>query len=197
MGRTLKFNPTSLRPLSQKQQSKKARPRVWLANKLKGELVTTSDPAGRPTIHERFEKMGLTSLHLIPVGRLDFNTEGLMIYTNCGVLARNLELPSSRVEREYVVRVRGNVQESWLKSLRRGIRVGKTKYRPMEATVLKRLDKGAWLSITITEGKNREIRRIMDHMRLYVRKLIRVRYGPYELGELPPGAVFECEARDF
>ena len=120
-----------------------------------------------------------------------------MIYTNCGVLARNLELPSSRVEREYVVRVRGNVQESWLKSLRRGIRVGKTKYRPMEATVLKRLDKGAWLSITITEGKNREIRRIMDHMRLYVRKFIRVRYGPYELGELPPGAVFECEARDF
>jgi len=199
MGRTLTYNDESTKPPPQQQQQQqqqgKRKPRIWLANKLKGELVTTSDPQGRATISDRFEQMGLTSQqkHLIPVGRLDFNTEGLIIFTNCGVLARNLELPSSRIEREYVVKVRGNVQDSWLNSLRRGIRVGNTRYRPMEAAVLKRLEKGAWLSITLTEGKNREIRRIMDHMRLYVRKLIRVRYGPYALGDIPDGAVREVE----
>lgn len=164
-------------------------PKVWLAHKLRGELVTTDDPKRRPTMAERFRQMGFHEIAK-PVGRLDFNSEGLMVFTDCGDYARELELPSSRVPREYVVHVEGRVQRAWINSLRRGIRVDDVRYRPMlSADVLRDNEKGAWLALTLTEGKNREIRRIMEHMHLRVKRLIRVRYGPYELGEIPLGGV--------
>eukprot|EP00941_MAST-03F_sp_MAST-3F-sp1_P004768 g4768.t1 len=166
--------------------------KVWAMHKLKGELVTRSgsDLAGRPTLDDRLRKMGLP--FVIPIGRLDYHTEGLILHTNDGDLARFLELPQNKVPRRYLVLVKGVVQKSWLRSLMRkgGSTFGGIRYRPIDARIL-RMDgpKQTWLDVRLTEGKNREIRRVMKAMKLDVRQLIRIEYGPYKLGELPPGAV--------
>jgi 23S rRNA pseudouridine2605 synthase len=166
---------------------------VWAVHKLKGELVTRDDPAGRPTLSARLEKMGLPP-GLRPVGRLDYHTEGLLLHTNDGDLARYLELPKNAVGRRYLVLVKGAVQRSWLRSLAgpRGSVFGGVRYRPIQAQILR--TEGAnrtWLDMTLTEGKNREIRRILKCMKLEVKQLVRIAYGPYELGELAPGAAVE------
>ncbi|KAG7398891.1 hypothetical protein PHYBOEH_010109 [Phytophthora boehmeriae] len=168
--------------------------KVWMANKLKGELVTANDPQGRSTIFDRLRIMGLTQ-HMMPVGRLDFNTEGLLLFTNDGDYARQLEHPKTEVPRVYRALVRGNVAESKLLELQRGPLVDGVKYRPIKVTVQSTDKKDSWLQVKVTEGKNREVRKALAHVRLVVKRLIRVQYGPYRLADLPAGAVLEVRAK--
>ncbi|KAL3656544.1 hypothetical protein V7S43_018622 [Phytophthora oleae] len=128
--------------------------KIWMAHKMKGELVTSSDPQGRATIFDRLRVMGLTQ-HMMPVGRLDFNTEGLLLFTNDGDFARELEHPKTAVSRVYRALVRGNVAESKLQELQRGPLVDGVKYRPIKVTVQSTDKKDSWLQVKVTEGKVR------------------------------------------
>ncbi|TYZ67100.1 hypothetical protein PybrP1_002834 [[Pythium] brassicae (nom. inval.)] len=177
------------RPLAAVAQLK-----VWLAHKIPGELVTTNDPQGRPTIFDRLKVMGLTQ-HMMPVGRLDFNTEGLLLLTNDGDYARELEHPKSDVSRVYRAQVRGIVSESKIQELRRGPLVDGVKYRSIEVSVQSTDKKDSWLQVKLAEGKNREVRKALAHVRLVVKRLIRVQYGPYRLADLPKGAVLEARPK--
>uniref|UniRef100_A0AAV1VNH8 RNA-binding S4 domain-containing protein n=1 Tax=Peronospora matthiolae TaxID=2874970 RepID=A0AAV1VNH8_9STRA len=169
---------------------------MWMAHKMKGELVTDGDPQGRATIFDRLRVMGLVQ-HMMPVGRLDFNTEGLLLLTNDGDHARELEHPKTGVVRVYRALVRGNVAESKLQELQRGPIVDGVKYRPMNVTVQSTDKKDSWLQVTVTEGKNREVRKALAHVRLVVKRLIRVQYGPYRLADLPLGAVLKVRTKSF
>ncbi|KAJ0393389.1 hypothetical protein ATCC90586_012240 [Pythium insidiosum] len=168
--------------------------KVWMAHKLPGELVTVNDPQQRPTIFDRLRVMGLTQ-HMMPVGRLDFNTEGLLLFTNDGDYAQELEHPKTEVPRVYRVLVRGSVTESKLQELRRGPLVDGVKYRPIHASVQSVDKKDSWLQVRLTEGKNREVRNALGHVRLVVKRLIRVQYGPYRLADLPAGSVLEVRPK--
>ncbi|TMW57792.1 hypothetical protein Poli38472_014395 [Pythium oligandrum] len=170
------------------------RRKVWMAHKLPGELVTTNDPQGRPTIFDRLRVMGLTQ-HMMPVGRLDFNTEGLLLFTNDGEYARELEHPKTEVMRVYRVLVRGSVTPSKLDELRRGPIVDGIKYRSIHATVQSTDKKDSWLQVRLAEGKNREVRKALAHVRVIVKRLIRVQYGPYRLADLPSGSVLEVRPK--
>ncbi|CAI5724795.1 hypothetical protein KXD40_003444 [Peronospora effusa] len=168
--------------------------KIWMAHKLKGELVTNSDPLGRATIFDRLRVMGLTQ-HMMPVGRLDFNTEGLLLFTNDGDYARKLEHPKTEITRVYRALVRGNVADSKLQELQRGPLVDGVKYRPIKVVVQSTDKKDSWLQVKVTEGKNREIRKALAHVRLVVKRLIRVGFGPYRLADLPSGAVLEVRVK--
>lgn len=176
--------------------SKTQKVKVWMAHKMKGELVTTNDPRGRATIFDRLRVMGLTQ-HMMPIGRLDFNTAGLLLFTNDGDYARGLEHPTTGVSRVYRALVRGNVSESKLLELQRGPLVDGVKYRPIQVTVQSTKKKDSWLQVKIAEGKNREVRKALAHVRLVVKELMRVQYGPYRLADLPSGAVLEVRAKSF
>lgn len=166
--------------------------RLWRYHKPTGLMTTHSDPEGRPTV---FEKMPSDMPRVISVGRLDFNSEGLLLMTNNGELARALELPERGWTRRYRVRVHGAVDEEALRKLKRGIKVGDVKYGPIQAKLDQVQGSNAWLTVTLTEGKNREIRRVMEHIGLQVTRLIRIAYGPFQLGKLERGRVEEVPRR--
>jgi len=167
--------------------------RLWLYHKPRGLVTTARDPQGRPTV---FEKLPKHLPRVISIGRLDRDSEGLLLLTNDGALARRLELPSSGWPRTYRVRVRGCPDAAALARLKQGITVRGIHYGPIEA----RLDESSatraraansWLTVTLREGKNREIRRVFQHLGHSVSRLIRIAFGPFELGALPPAAVQE------
>jgi 23S rRNA pseudouridine2605 synthase len=168
------------------------RPRLFRYHKPAGLVTTARDPRGRPTI---FERLPPELPRLISVGRLDITSEGLLLLTNDGELARHLELPATGWLRRYRVRAFGKVEESALKSLARGVTVDGVAYGPIEAA----LDKtpstdgraNLWLTVALREGKNREVRKVLEHLGLTVNRLIRVAYGPFQLGELARGQVEE------
>ena len=168
------------------------RTRLFLYHKPRGLMTTHADPEGRPTVFDNLPE-GLP--RLISIGRLDFNTEGLLLLTNDGGLARVLELPDTGWLRRYRVRAHGEVTQGQLDELKKGIEVDGVKYGPIDA-VLER-DQGAnvWLVFAIREGKNREVRNVMAHLGLEVNRLIRVSYGPFQLGELAEGEVEEVKTR--
>src|SRR4051795_7421106 len=168
------------------------RTRLFLYHKPRGLMTTHDDPEGRPTVFDNLPE-GLP--RLISIGRLDFNTEGLLLLTNDGGLARGLELPDTGWLRRYRVRAHGEVTQEQLDALKKGVDVDGVKYGPIEA-VLER-DQGAnvWLVFAIREGKNREVRNVMAHLGLEVNRLIRVSYGPFQLGELAEGQVEEVKTR--
>lgn len=168
--------------------------RVWRYHKKAGLLTTTSDPQGRPTI---FEKLPPELPRVVTVGRLDFNTEGLLLLTNDGGLARHLELPANAWLRHYRVRVHGRIDARKLKALENGVTIEGVKYDSVKVEVETEKTEGAnqWLAITIKEGKNREVRKIMEHVGLTVTRLIRVSFGPFQLGKLPRGAIEEVPRR--
>lgn len=232
--------------------------RIWLANKLKGELITEDDPVGRPSMLQRLTRGGVGKpkksktksgnnaqpLHLKPIGRLDMMTEGLMIFTNDGQYARQLELPTNKLWRTYRARVHGRLTEGKLRAMRKGLTVrvndnnnmfggngnkGKNgggggedkkasgevvntgrlmKYKGIKVSIeRKNLSHGrgrgggggtnTWLRITCTEGKNRQLRRILDALGLDVTRLIRVSYGDYDLNTIPPGMAVEVPCKGF
>jgi 23S rRNA pseudouridine2605 synthase len=166
------------------------RTRLFLYHKPRGLVTTHADPQGRPTI---FRALPKSLPRLISVGRLDINTEGLLLLTNDGSLARVLELPATGWLRRYRVRALGRVTQDRLDAMRAGITVEGVRYGPIEATLDREQGANVWLTLGIREGKNREVRKVLETLRLKVNRLIRVAYGPFQLGELKEGAVKEIE----
>ncbi len=164
------------------------RPRLFRLHKLRGRITTARDPEGRPTI---FDDLPKRLPRLVTVGRLDFNTEGLLLLTNDGELAHMLELPETGWMRRYRVRAFGRVDELALARLAHGLSIEGINYGPVEATLDSRTGDNSWLSIGIREGKNREVRKILTYLGLTVNRLIRVAFGPFQLGNLAPGTVRE------
>jgi 23S rRNA pseudouridine2605 synthase len=175
-----------------KELPARERTRLFLYHKPRGLLTTRVDPQGRPTIFERLPN-GLP--RLISVGRLDFNTEGLLLLTNDGELARILELPPTGWLRRYRVRVHGSVTQAKLDELRGGVDIDGIHYGNVEATLDRVQGSNLWLTFAIREGKNREVRILLGHLGLTVARLIRVSFGPFQLGELGEGAVEEVPTR--
>jgi 23S rRNA pseudouridine2605 synthase len=166
----------------------RARTRLFLYHKPRGLITTHSDPKGRPTIFARLPK---DLPRLISVGRLDFNTEGLLLLTNDGALARVLELPATGWLRRYRVRAHGSVTQQQLDSLRQGVSVDGIHYGAIDATLERVQGSNLWLTFAIREGKNREVRNVLGQLGLTVTRLIRVSFGPFQLGELPEGGIEE------
>lgn len=168
------------------------RTRLWRYHKPAGLVTTHRDPEGRPTV---FDKLRSQLPRVISIGRLDLTSEGLLLLTNDGGLARRLELPATGWVRRYRVRVNGHPDPQALASLTRGVTIDSIRYGPIEADLDARKGDNAWLTVSLKEGRNREVRRIMAHLGLPVSRLIRVAYGPFQLGTLPRGGVEEVPAR--
>ena len=168
------------------------RTRLFLYHKPRGLITTHSDPQGRPTI---FARLPNHLPRLISVGRLDFNTEGLLLLTNDGALARELELPATGWLRRYRVRAHGTVTQPQLDALRKGITISGIHYGPIDATVDRGQGSNMWLTFAIREGKNREVRNVLGHLGLTVTRLIRVSFGPFQLNELAEGDIEEVRTR--
>ena len=168
------------------------RTRLWRYHKPDGLVTTHRDPEGRPTV---FEKLPPTLPRVVSVGRLDLMSEGLLLLTNDGALARRLELPSNGWIRRYRVRVFGAPEPAALAALAKGISIEGVRYGPIEAGLDARKGDNAWLTLGLREGRNREVRRVMAHLGLKVSRLIRVSYGPFQLGNLERGAVDEVPAK--
>ncbi|MGE4279310.1 MAG: pseudouridine synthase [Magnetospirillum sp.] len=166
--------------------------RVWRYHKPAGLVTTHRDPQGRPTV---FEKLPESMPRVISVGRLDLNSEGLLLLTNDGELARSLELPAAGWVRRYRVRVHGQIDPETLVPLEKGVVIDGVKYGSIKAILDRQQGSNAWLTISLKEGKNREIRRVMEHLGWPVSRLIRVSYGPFQLGSLPEGGVEEVPAK--
>lgn len=170
----------------------KEKTRLFLYHKPAGLVTTQRDEKGRPTV---FEKMPKELPRVVSVGRLDINTEGLLLLTNDGELARHLELPATGWVRHYRVRAHGLVSQERLDKLKNGMTWNGVKYGPIEATLEKQQGSNAWINISLKEGKNREVRNIMESLDMPVSRLIRTSYGPFQLGKLPAGAVLEIKEK--
>lgn len=168
------------------------RTRLWRYHKPAGLVTTHKDPEGRPTV---FDKLPEGMPRVISVGRLDLNSEGLLLLTNDGELARRLELPSNAWVRRYRVRVHGEIREDALENLAKGITVDGIAYGSIVATLDRQQGANAWLTVSLQEGKNREIRRVMEFLGWPVTRLIRVAYGPFQLGTLPEGGAEEVPGK--
>jgi 23S rRNA pseudouridine2605 synthase len=175
------------RPLPQKEQS-----RLWRYHKPAGLVTSHKDPEGRRTV---FDALREQLPRVISIGRLDINTEGLLLLTNDGELARLLELPATGWVRRYRVRAYGRLDPAALERLSGGITIEGVHYGPIEAKIDKIQGDNAWLTIAIREGKNREVKKICDHLGLKVNRLIRIAFGPFQLGDLERGAIAEVPAR--
>ncbi len=166
--------------------------RLWRYHKPAGLVTTHRDPQGRPTIFERLPK---ELPRVISVGRLDLASEGLMLLTNDGALARHLELPATGWTRRYRVRVHGRVAPERLEALAAGVTVSGIRYGPVAAALDQQRGANAWLTMSLAEGRNREIRRLCEHLGLTVNRLIRLSFGPFQLGGLARGEVAAVPAR--
>lgn len=162
--------------------------RLWRFHKPPGLVTTEHDPQGRPTV---FNALPGSLPRVLSVGRLDLNSEGLLLFTNDGEVARQLELPSTGWARRYRVRVYGPVTQSKLDSLRKGVVIDGEKFGSISAEVERQTGSNAWLIVTLKEGRNREIRRVMEYLGYSVNRLIRISYGPFDLGTLARGEVVE------
>ncbi len=167
-------------------------PRLWLYHKPRGLVTSARDEKGRKTV---FDALPGTLPRVMPVGRLDLNSEGLLLLTNDGGVKRRLELPSTGWLRRYRVRAKGAPTEAMLEPLRTGLTVDGEAFQPMTVTVDRQQGANAWLTVVLREGRNREIRRAMAGVGLEVNRLIRIGYGPFRLGTLKPGEVEEVRPR--
>ena len=174
------------RPLATRVETK-----LWLYNKQRGYLVTNYDSEDRPTIFDQLKEKIET--RLISVGRLDMDSEGLLLLTNDGDLARKLELPSTGWLRKYRVRVHGYVIKKDLELLKNGITIDGIRYGKIEAKLDKQQGSNAWLTLGIREGKNREVRKIMNHLGYKVNRLIRISFGPFQIKNLSSGDIEEVK----
>ena len=173
------------------------RPRLWRYHKPTGLVTSHRDEKGRPTV---FAKMPADMPRVVSIGRLDINSEGLLLLTNDGELARALELPSTGWLRRYKGRVHGRVNSQMLEDLDKGLTVNGVHYGPIKATLINsreasKTGANAWLTISLAEGKNREVRKVLAHLGLSVNRLIRTSYGPFQLGKLMRGRVEEIKGK--
>src|SRR6056300_619539 len=162
--------------------------KIWLLNKPKGFISTSKDPQGRKTI---FDLLPKNINHIMPIGRLDLNTEGLLLFTNDGNLSRYMEHPDNKIIRKYKIKVRGKVAEDLIANLRENITISRVQYNIINANIISYSQSNTWLSIEISEGKNREIRNICEHFRLQINRLIRTNFGPFELNNIKKGEFIE------
>jgi 23S rRNA pseudouridine2605 synthase len=167
--------------------------RLFLFHKPTGVLTAERDPGGRATIYDRLPK---DLPRLVPVGRLDLNTEGLLLMTTNGGLKRQLELPATGVERAYRARAYGQVTQAQLEALIDGVEIEGVRYGSIDANLERRTGANVWIEMVLREGKNREVRRVLEHLGLRVSRLIRTRYGPFVLGDLPVGDIGEVREGD-
>ena len=165
--------------------------KVWMYHKLRGYLVTNYDPEGRSTIFDKLKNKIET--RMISVGRLDMDSEGLILLTNDGDLARKLELPATGWLRKYRVRVHGYVIPKDLEPLKNGIIIDGIRYGKIDATLDRQQGSNAWLTLSFREGKNREVRKVMNHLGYNVNRLIRISFGPFNLKNLPSGELEEVK----
>jgi 23S rRNA pseudouridine2605 synthase len=193
--RTPAFNVTAKdkvkvdgQPLADRQGT-----RVWLYHKPPGLVVTEKDPEGRPTIFETLEEQGLP--RVVSIGRLDINTEGLLLLTNDGGLKRVLELPATGWLRRYRVRAFGTITQPQLDALKDGVEVDGVNYGPIEATLEREQGSNVWLLVGLREGKNREVKNVLASLGLTVNRLIRVSFGPFQLADLPIGGIEVVKAK--
>jgi len=170
---------------------KRKHTRLWLYHKPKGLITTSKDEMGRETV---FENLPPDMPRVISVGRLDMNTEGLLLLTNDGEFSRYLELPSTGIERKYRVRAFGRVSQAKLDKLKDGIMLEGIQYGPIDAFLESEQGSNCWIEMTLQEGKNREIRKVLEHLGLTVNRLIRISYGVFELGDIKPGKTIEVKA---
>ena len=184
--------PTDIVVVDGKPVAQPERTRLWRYHKPNGLVTTHKDPEGRPTV---FEHLPADMPRVISVGRLDLTSEGLLLLTNDGALSRQLELPATGWLRRYRVRVHGGVDPKKLTRLAEGMVVDGVRFGPIEASVDSVQRANTWLSVSLREGKNREIRRVMDALLLPVTRLIRVAYGPFQLGLLAKGEVEEVNGK--
>ncbi|WP_431559671.1 pseudouridine synthase [Methyloceanibacter sp.] len=166
--------------------------RLWRYHKPKGLVTSHKDPQGRKTV---FEALPDNLPRVVSVGRLDINTEGLLLLTTDGALARHLELPSTGWLRRYRVRAHGRTTQDALDKLQSGVTLDGIKYGPVEARIERQQGSNVWLMIGLREGKNREVKRIAEHLGLTVNRLIRVSFGPFALGDLASGAIEEVKPK--
>jgi 23S rRNA pseudouridine2605 synthase len=166
--------------------------RLWLYHKPAGRVTTTRDEQGRPTIYDDLPD---DLPRVMSVGRLDLNSEGLLLLTNDGALKRRMELPSTGWLRRYRVRVNGRPTDAMLEPLRRGLEVDGQRFLPMVVSLDRQQGANAWLTVGLREGKNREVRRAMADIGLSVNRLIRTSYGPFQLGQMKPGEVQEVRRK--
>lgn len=164
------------------------RTRIWRFHKPKGVIITNQDPQNRVTI---FELLPKNLPRVITIGRLDLNSEGLILLTNDGDLAEYLELPTTGWARKYRARVHGKINMKKLEEIEKGVKINQIDYAPAKLFIESSKGSNSWLSITIKEGKNREIRKLMEHAGLQVTRLIRIAYGPFQLGNLTRGQIAE------
>lgn len=169
-----------------------AKTRLFLYHKPAGLVTTNKDEKGRPTV---FENLPKDLPRVVSIGRLDMNTEGLLLLTTDGELARHLELPSTGWARRYRVRAHGKITQERLDKLQKGLTHEGVKYGPIEAEFEKQQGTNVWINLAIREGKNREVRNIMEALGLQVNRLIRTSYGPFQLGNLPKGGVSEVKQK--
>lgn len=168
--------------------------RLFLFHKPAGLITAERDPAGRPTIYTALRNaLPANAGRVMPIGRLDFNTEGLLLLTNDGGLKRTMELPATGLPRTYRARTFGDITQEQLEELIEGIEIEGVRYGPINANMERSTGRNQWIEVTITEGKNREVRRVLEHLGLEVSRLIRTAYGPFELLDLPRGQAVELK----
>lgn len=171
--------------------------RLFAFHKPTGLITAESDPKGRPTIYTALRNaLPRNTPRVMPVGRLDLNTEGLLLLTNDGELKRQMELPSSGIPRTYRARTFGDVTQEQLEELIDGISIDGVHYGSIDANLERSTGRNQWIELSITEGKNREVRRVLEHLGLQVSRLIRTAYGPFELEDLPRGAAREIRKHE-
>ena len=180
--------------VNNKTINSKQKTRLWKYNKPAGKLTTNYDPKDRKTI---FDDLPKNLPRIITVGRLDFNTEGLLLLTNSGMLARYLELPRNLFMREYIVSVTGKIEVEKLQKLKNGIKIKGVRYKGIKVSFLKRNKNSAQIKMQLIEGKNREIRRIISFFGWSVNKLKRIRYGPIKLKDLKKDKVEEININKY
>lgn len=178
--------------VDQKPLPVREKTRVWRYYKPTGLITSHKDPEGRPTV---FDSLPDSLPRVISVGRLDLNSEGLLLLTNDGELARKIELPATGWVRRYRVRIHGEMTQDIIDKLAKGVVVDGIRYAGVQIAVDKKQGSNSWLTVSLKEGKNREIRRLMESFGLQVTRLIRVSYGPFQLGALPKGAVDEINSK--
>jgi 23S rRNA pseudouridine2605 synthase len=179
--RTLRGVAVDGQPVKQPEPTK-----LYLFHKPAGCLTAERDFSGRKTIYDLLPK---DLPRLMPIGRLDYATEGLLLLTNDGAFKRQMELPSTGIERTYRARAFGEISQEQLEELIHGVEIDGIRYGKIDANLERRTGRNQWIEMTLTEGKNREVRRVLEHFGLEVSRLLRTRYGPFALGELAPGDV--------
>jgi 23S rRNA pseudouridine2605 synthase len=168
----------------------KQKPKIWIFHKPKNTIVSNNDPQNRQTI---FDILPENLPRVITIGRLDINTEGLLLLTNNGAIARHIELPKTAWSRNYRVRVFGRVNMNELKKIEKGIKINGIKYGSIKVEMEREGDFNSWLKVSLKEGKNREIKKVLEYFGLQVNRLIRVSFGPFQLGSLAVGEVKAIE----